>query len=439
MFKKMQILITVLIIFFHSVQPVIAGPSTGPTLTFTVSGTSCTLYWTNYGYYGATVYVIARYTSIDGNWEHYSDYKSYYIYNGYTYTFTDFDLSPGIYCYIVEPLTSSGNLVGGSSNFVNVCIQVPSESPTLRGAVNASSTSLSWTSSTGATSYIIERSSNGSNFIQIGTASGTSYTDLGTSGGTYYYRVIPVNSYGNGPYSNILSVTIQQTPPAIPTGLSGSATSTQVQLTWNLNTETNLAGYYIFRNGVQIAQVGKTTFYTDTGLEPNTTYSYSIEAYNTSSLNSNMSNMVTITTTSPSAPSGLAISNISSTGATASWNQVDGAESYNIYLDGSPVYNTTQTHYEITGLTSGTNHTIEVRTVIIGVESGSVTINFTTDSMGQPPQQNQGGLLFTLDMSPVYKQFTNIFVSLSPLLWIYIGVVLALFVFGGIIVALKNR
>ena len=45
---------------------------------------------------------------------------------------------------------------------------------------------------------------------------------------------------------------------------------------------------------------------------------------------------------------------------------------------------------------------------------------------------------FTIDMTQVYQQFANIFGSLSPLLLPFIGALLALFVFGGIINILKN-
>lgn len=44
---------------------------------------------------------------------------------------------------------------------------------------------------------------------------------------------------------------------------------------------------------------------------------------------------------------------------------------------------------------------------------------------------------FTVDMTAVYQQFANVFGSMTPLLWPFIGALLALFVFGGIIGILK--
>lgn len=45
---------------------------------------------------------------------------------------------------------------------------------------------------------------------------------------------------------------------------------------------------------------------------------------------------------------------------------------------------------------------------------------------------------FNVDMSEVYRQFANVFGSLTPLLWPFIGALLALFVFGGIITILRH-
>lgn len=45
---------------------------------------------------------------------------------------------------------------------------------------------------------------------------------------------------------------------------------------------------------------------------------------------------------------------------------------------------------------------------------------------------------FTVDMNTVYQQFANVFGSMAPLVWPFIGALLALFVFGGIITILKN-
>jgi len=94
-------------------------------------------------------------------------------------------------------------------------------------------------------------------------------------------------------------------PPAAPIGLAASATSpTSVDLTWQANTEQDLAGYKIYRNGVQIADVGKVTTFTDSTASAGITYSYEIVAYNTAGQESPRSNPATVTTPIPAATLG---------------------------------------------------------------------------------------------------------------------------------------
>jgi len=56
---------------------------------------------------------------------------------------------------------------------------------------------------------------------------------------------------------------------------------TEIKLTWNANTEPDLDHYNVYRDGVKIAETTDTT-YTDTGLTPETTYTYEVSAVDTS-------------------------------------------------------------------------------------------------------------------------------------------------------------
>jgi hypothetical protein len=76
-------------------------------------------------------------------------------------------------------------------------------------------------------------------------------------------------------------------PPSTPNNVTATATdSTHVTVSWSASTDVGgpgLGGYQIFRNGTQIA-VGSSfpTTYTDASASPGTTYSYTIDAYDTS-------------------------------------------------------------------------------------------------------------------------------------------------------------
>ena len=88
-------------------------------------------------------------------------------------------------------------------------------------------------------------------------------------------------------------------PPSIPTGLSGNpVSSTQIDLGWNASTDTGgsgLAGYRVYRGGVQVGTTSLTTF-SDTGLSPNTTYTYTVSAYDNALNESVQSGSVDVTT-----------------------------------------------------------------------------------------------------------------------------------------------
>ncbi|MHA1771056.1 MAG: fibronectin type III domain-containing protein, partial [Candidatus Thorarchaeota archaeon] len=65
--------------------------------------------------------------------------------------------------------------------------------------------------------------------------------------------------------------------------------------TWNANSESDLDHYNVYRDGVKIAETTSTT-YTDTGLSPETTYTYEVSAVDTSSNEGDKSDPASATT-----------------------------------------------------------------------------------------------------------------------------------------------
>jgi len=86
------------------------------------------------------------------------------------------------------------------------------------------------------------------------------------------------------------------TPPAKVTGLTATTiNTTQIDLDWTANTEPDLNYYKIYRDGVFFTQTDQTSF-SDTGLNPGTTYTYEISAVDTSSNEGTKSDPVSATT-----------------------------------------------------------------------------------------------------------------------------------------------
>src|SRR5579864_5912172 len=153
---------------------------------------------------------------------------------------------------------------------------------------------LSWSASSGATSYNVKRATtSGGPYTTIASPTTTSYTDISvTNGATYYYVVSAVNTAGESGNSSEVSATPQLAVPAAPTNLVATAGNGQVALSWsassgatsyNVKRSTTSGGPY-----TTIASPS-TTSYTNSGLTNGTTYYYVVAAVNTAGTSANSS------------------------------------------------------------------------------------------------------------------------------------------------------
>ena len=124
-------------------------------------------------------------------------------------------------------------------------VSVPSAPTGLAVTAGNAQNTLSWTASSGATSYNIYRgtTAGGEGGTAIANVSGTTYTNTGLTNGTaYYYKVAAVNSAGTSGMSNEAS----GTPTAPPAGsLTGTVTAVTTAQAFNLTTQgtTDWAAY----------------------------------------------------------------------------------------------------------------------------------------------------------------------------------------------------
>jgi len=134
------------------------------------------------------------------------------------------------------------------------------------------------------------------------------------------------------------------TPPSTPTGLVASSTSSsQIYLYWSGSTDNvGIVGYKVYRNGSYIASVA-TVSYSDTGLSPQTSYSYTVAAYDAAGNISSQSGSVSVTTQATVAvvanPSLLSVTSLSPTsGPNGTVITLTGTGFYNAnapsYMDG---------------------------------------------------------------------------------------------------------
>ena len=132
-----------------------------------------------------------------------------------------------------------------------------------------------------------------------------------------------------------------KTAPDAPSNVSATAvSSTSIRVNWN--PVSAAAGYYVYRDGSRIKELTSTS-YTDIGLNPETTYSYSVSAFNNAGEGSkSLSASARTYEPRPDPPTSVTAIAVSSSSIIVSWSKVQGATGYNVYrsssFDGNDFY-----------------------------------------------------------------------------------------------------
>jgi chitodextrinase len=203
------------------------------------------------------------------------------------------------------------------------------------------------------------------------TTFGALRLELTGSGASFSYR----NTAGATLDSGFIgcSKSFDTQAPSVPGNLQAVAGSTQVNLSWSASTDnTGVTGYTIYRNGSVVATVsGATLSYSDSGLQPSTSYSYTVDAFDAAGNHSAKSGSVSVTTTNsadtqaPSVPGNLQAVAASSSQVNLSWSASTdntGVTGYTIYRNGSVVTTVSgaMLSYSDSGLQTGTSYSYTV-------------------------------------------------------------------------------
>lgn len=229
-------------------------------------------------------------------------------------------------------------------------------------------------------------------------ASETAYRDVVVGAGqTWHYRISAVDHVGNeSPLSEqVQATTVDVRAPEAVEGPMALATSSRTALvTWE-GGDDNVAvtGFVVHRDGVPIAQVGPDDrHYVDSGLEPGTTYVYSLSAFDAAG-NASVAGSATAApittpplsddTTPPSTPENVDVTALSGSSVRLAWDpstdDVDVA-SYTVFRDGEPAYTSTSPSYDVSGLSSPSTQTWSVDAVDTSGNHSDVSapVTFTT-------------------------------------------------------------
>lgn len=241
-------------------------------------------------------------------------------------------------------ILGSGTLVvenGAVTSGTNPCAP-DTLAPTAPSGVNASaidanSVRVAWTASTDNVGVLGYRVLRGATQVAE-LLTGTSYVDNGLSAATAYsYSVRAFDAAGNvSAVSASASVTTpppaDTQAPSVPAGLLASNISTNgATLSWTASTDNvAVATYLVLRGGVQIASTAATS-YSDSGLAPGSSYSYTVKAQDAVGNTSAASAALALTTSAGNSatiyhriPTGWTSSNLHYAATGGSWTAVPG-------------------------------------------------------------------------------------------------------------------
>jgi cellulose 1,4-beta-cellobiosidase len=178
--------------------------------------------------------------------------------------------------------------IGDYFTIIKGSTSVPAAPQNLTATPGNAQVSLTWSASSGATSYNVKRSTtSGGPYTTIATTTSTSYLDTTVvNGTTYFYVVSAVNSIGESADSTQVSATPSAPAiPAAPSNLTLSTSKRKIRLSW-VDNSSNETGFKIERStdGVNFAQIatvaGNVVTYQNNGLTSGVRYYYRVRATN---------------------------------------------------------------------------------------------------------------------------------------------------------------
>jgi fibronectin type 3 domain-containing protein len=177
---------------------------------------------------------------------------------------------------------------GGAASITLETTPSPAAPTGLTATAANAKVGLTWTASSGATSYNVYRGTaagaESTTALKTGLTT-TAFTDTGvTNGMHYYYKVSAVNTGGDSSLSNEASGT-PEAPPATPAKLTATAGTGEVVLSWTAST--GATSYNVYKgttaggeNATPITTGLTGITYTNAGLTKGDTYFYKVAAVN---------------------------------------------------------------------------------------------------------------------------------------------------------------
>ena len=159
-----------------------------------------------------------------------------------------------------------------------------------------------------------------------------------------------------------VTVTLEVAPPAVPTNLTATTVNeTSIALAWD--TVEGVESYNIYQNEEFLTSV-EATSYTVENLEANTSYCFIV-----SSVNHGIESLKTEVACAKTndyviaAPANVVVEGVDAYSVKLTWDAVENAQSYNVYVEGELAANVTENVYVLENLEPTTEYCLEVSAV----------------------------------------------------------------------------
>lgn len=192
---------------------------------------------------------------------------------------------------VAARVIGSNGKVSGWSNLATVPVVAPLAAPADLNAQNtAKGVRLTWRGASGQHFRILRRSESSPDFAEAGTSDRPEFVDSTVEfNKPYAYMVQAFQDLGDhreaqSDLSPERAITPKDVfPPAAPARLTATTSASTVELSWDANTEPDLAGYRVYRsvNGApfeKIGDVNEIPAYSDRAVQPGKTYRYAVTA-----------------------------------------------------------------------------------------------------------------------------------------------------------------
>ena len=205
--------------------------------------------------------------------------------------------------------------------------------------------------------------------------------------------------------------------PSVPVNVQASnVTAVALQLTWGPSTDNEVVAGYDVYQGTELLGTVTSATYAVNGLQPSTTYMFSVSAKDAQGNASERSAEITVTTDAPAAdtqpptaPTNVTVTGVTYHEITLSWSTSSddtGVSQYNVYK-GDVLAGSTSgaaTGYTLSGLASGTSYSLHVTAKDAAGNESAASSVVQTVTLGQAPEPFHGALSaspgFTLTVAP---------------------------------------